>query len=347
MNTSMVTRCVKLFIVFVCCITPLLAQKVSDLAQIVGIRDNSLIGYGLVIGLNGTGDKNGSKFTMQSMANMLESMNVKLSPNDIKSKNVAAVMVTAKMPAFARAGDKIDIQVSSIGDAKSINGGTLVLTPLSAVDGNIYALAQGAITLGQTSNALSGTLISGATIEREISYNIATQESATLSLKKSSLQNALKMQQTLNETFSERVADALDSRTIKLRRPEQMSMVEFLALVEEVEIDFVPKQKVVIDEKSGTIVAGLGITIEPIIITHGELTIKISDEAQGDPEAISLGDDISISQSQNTLSTNGKKPTVANVVRALQKMGASPKNIISILETMKRSGAITAEIEVI
>lgn len=347
MNASMVARRVKLFIVVVFCIMPLWAQKVSDLAQIVGIRDNSLIGYGLVIGLNGTGDKNGSKFTMQSMANMLESMNVKLSPNDIKSKNVAAVMVTAKMPAFARAGDKIDIQVSSIGDAKSINGGTLVLTPLSAVDGNIYALAQGAITLGQTSNALSGTLIGGATIEREISYNIATQESATLSLKKSSLQNALKMQQTLNEAFNERVANALDSRTIKLNKPEQMSMVEFLALVEEVEIDSVQRQKVVIDEKSGTIVAGLGITIEPIIVTHGELTIKISDEEQSDPEAISLGDDISISQSQNTLSTNGKKPTVANVVRALQKMGASPKNIISILETMKRSGAITAEIEVI
>lgn len=347
MNASMVAKHIKLFIALIFCTSPLWAQKVSDLAQIVGIRDNSLIGYGLVIGLNGTGDKNGSKFTMQSMANMLESMNVKLSANDIKSKNVAAVMVTAKMPAFARQGDKIDIQVSSIGDAKSINGGTLVLTPLSAVDGNIYALAQGAITLGQTTNALSGTLIGGATIEREISYNIATQEGATLSLKKSSLQNAIKMQQTLNATFNERVADALDSRTIKLRKPEQMSMVEFLALVEEVEVDSVQKQKVVIDEKSGTIVAGLSITIEPIVITHGELTIKISDEEQSDPEAVSLGDDISISQAQNTLSTNGKKPTIANVVRALQKMGASPKNIISILETMKRSGAISAEIEVI
>lgn len=322
------------------------AQKISDLAQIVGIRENSLVGYGLVIGLNGTGDKNGSKFTMQSMANMLESMNVKVSANDIKSKNVAAVMVTANMPAFARAGDKIDIQVSSIGDAKSINGGTLVLTPLSAVDGNIYALAQGAITLGESSNALSGTLINGATIEREVAYNIAAQDSATLSLKKSDLQNAVKIQQTLNETFNANVALALDSRTIKLSKPDPMSMVEFLALVEEVEVDYIQKQRVIIDEKSGTIVAGLGITIEPIVVTHGELTLKISDEIQSDPEALNIGDDVSISKAQNTIATNGKKPTIANVVRALQKIGASPKNIISILETMKKSGAITADIVV-
>lgn len=328
------------------CLSFVWAQKVSDLAQIVGIRENSLVGYGLVIGLNGTGDKNGSKFTMQSMANMLESMNVKVSANDIKSKNVAAVMVTANMPAFARAGDKIDIQVSSIGDAKSINGGTLVLTPLSAVDGNIYALAQGAITLGESNNTLSGTLINGATIEREVSYNISAQDSATLSLKKSDLQNAVKIQQTLNETFNANVALALDSRTIKLQKPQPMSMVEFLALVEEVEIDYIQKQKVIIDEKSGTIVAGLGITIEPIVVTHGDLTLKISDEIQSDPEALNIGDDVSISKAQNVLATNGKKPTIANVVRALQKIGASPKNIISILETMKKSGAITADIVV-
>lgn len=336
----------KLVLLLMCGVGLAWAQKIAELAQIVGIRENSLVGYGLVIGLNGTGDKNGSKFTMQSMANMLESMNVKVSANDIKSKNVAAVMVTANMPAFARAGDKIDIQVSSIGDAKSINGGTLVLTPLSAVDGNIYALAQGAITLGESSNTLSGTLINGATIEREVAYNIAAQDSATLSLKKSDLQNAVKIQQTLNETFNANVAQAIDSRTIRLRKPEVMSMVEFLALVEEVEIEYIQKQRVVIDEKSGTIVAGLGITIEPIVVTHGELTLKISDEIQSDPEALSIGDDVSISKAQSTIATNGKKPTIANVVRALQKIGASPKNIISILETMKKSGAITADIVV-
>lgn len=323
------------------------AQKISELAQIVGIRENSLVGYGLVIGLKGTGDKNGSKFTAQSMANMLETMNVKLSASDIKSKNVAAVMVTASMPPFARQGDKIDIQVSSIGDAKSISGGTLVLTPLSAVDGNIYALAQGPITLGGSENTLSGTLSNGATIEKEINYGISQLENITLSLKKSDLQSAVKIQKALNDSFNANVANALDSRTIKLKKPDNMSMVEFLALVENVEIDYLQKQRVIIDEKSGTIIAGLGITIEPIILTHGELTLKISEDIQEDPEALNLGDGISVSRTHNTLSTNGKKPTLANVVRALQKMGASPKNIVSILESMKRSGAITAEIEVI
>ena len=135
-----------LWLVFVLAFHKLLAEKIGDIASVVGVRDNQLIGYGLVIGLNGTGDKSGSKFTMQSISNMLESVNVKISADDIKSKNVAAVMITASLPPFARQGDKIDIHISSIGDAKSIQGGTLVMTPLNAVDGNIYALAQGAIT---------------------------------------------------------------------------------------------------------------------------------------------------------------------------------------------------------
>ncbi|MGN8529212.1 flagellar basal body P-ring protein FlgI, partial [Helicobacter pylori] len=144
-----------LWLIFVLAFHELLAEKIGDIASVVGVRDNQLIGYGLVIGLNGTGDKSGSKFTMQSISNMLESVNVKISADDIKSKNVAAVMITASLPPFARQGDKIDIHISSIGDAKSIQGGTLVMTPLNAVDGNIYALAQGAIISGNSNNLLS------------------------------------------------------------------------------------------------------------------------------------------------------------------------------------------------
>ncbi len=149
-----------LWLSFVLAFHKLLAEKIGDIASVVGVRDNQLIGYGLVIGLNGTGDKSGSKFTMQSISNMLESVNVKISADDIKSKNVAAVMITASLPPFARQGDKIDIQISSIGDAKSIQGGTLVMTPLNAVDGNIYALAQGVITSGNSSNLLSAHITS-------------------------------------------------------------------------------------------------------------------------------------------------------------------------------------------
>ncbi len=375
-------------------ISALHGQKISQIAQVVGIRDNSLVGYGLVIGLNGTGDKSGSKFTMQSIANMLESVNVKLSANDIKSKNVAAVMVTASLPpfarqgdkldilvssigdaksinggtlvmtpltgvdgniyalaqgniTFARQGDKLDILVSSIGDAKSINGGTLVMTPLTGVDGNIYALAQGNITMGESGSALSGRIVGGASVEREINYNLYNQENATLSLKSSDLQNAIKIQQTLNSVFSDAIAVAVDARTIKLKKPENLSMVEFLALVEEVEIDYSRKEKIIIDEKTGTIVAGVGISIDPVVVTHGDITIKISDEVMEDPEATKLDGDILMSKSQGTIaSANGTKPTVSSVVKALQKMGATPKNIISILENIKKSGALRADIEV-
>ena len=320
-------------------ISTLYGQKISQIAQVVGIRDNSLVGYGLVIGLNGTGDKSGSKFTMQSIANMLESVNVKLSANDIKSKNVAAVMVTASLPPFARQGDKLDILVSSIGDAKSISGGTLVMTPLTGVDGNIYALAQGNITMGESGSVLSGRIVGGASVEREINYNLYNQENATLSLKSSDLQNAIKIQQTLNSVFSDAIAVAVDARTIKLKKPENLSMVEFLALVEEVEIDYSRKEKIIIDEKTGT--------IDPVVVTHGDITIKISDEILEDPEATKLDNDVVMSKSQGTIaSVNGTKPTVSSVVKALQKMGATPKNIISILENIKKSGALRADIEV-
>ncbi|MDO7822953.1 flagellar basal body P-ring protein FlgI, partial [Helicobacter pylori] len=202
-----------LWLIFVLAFHKLLAEKIGDIASVVGVRDNQLIGYGLVIGLNGTGDKSGSKFTMQSISNMLESVNVKISADDIKSKNVAAVMITASLPPFARQGDKIDIHISSIGDAKSIQGGTLVMTPLNAVDGNIYALAQGAIISGNSSNLLSANIINGATIEREVSYDLFHKNAMVLSLKDPNIKNAIQVQNTLNKVFGIIVAISLDIKT--------------------------------------------------------------------------------------------------------------------------------------
>ncbi|WP_300224011.1 flagellar basal body P-ring protein FlgI [uncultured Helicobacter sp.] len=337
----------KSLILFLLFALTLQAQKIGEIANIVGVRDNQLIGYGLVVGLNGTGDKSASKFTMQSIANMLESVNVKVSPNDIKSKNIAAVMITATLPAFAKQGDKLDIVVSSIGDAKSITGGTLLMTPLTAVDGNIYALAQGAITQGESGNALAGNVLSGATVEREVSYDLYNKTQAILSLKSSDFQNAIKVQKVLNSVFGENIAKAVDSRTIKVSKPQNLSMIEFLALVQEVEVNYSMKEKIIVDERSGTIIAGVGITIEPIVITHGGLTIKITEEKINDPKSIELGNGLSLSANQGIISTNGKKPTISNIVRALQKMGATPKNIISILSAMKQSGAISADLEIV
>lgn len=323
------------------------AEKISDIANIVGVRDNQLIGYGLVIGLNGTGDKNSSKFTMQSIANMLESVNVKISPDDIKSKNVAAVMITASLPTFARQGDKIDIQISSIGDAKSIQGGTLIMTPLTAVDGNIYAIAQGAVVIGNSQNVLSATVMNGATIEREVSYDLYDKTGMSLSLKKSSFQNAVKIQNAINNVFGQDIALAIDPRTIKIVRPKNLSMIEFLALVQEVNVDYSNSDKIIIDEKSGTIVAGVGIIVHPVMVSSGDITIKITKDPLDDDKAQKIDGNTTFDPKQNTLSSNGKFTTISSVVKALQKMGASPKSMISILEAMKRSGAISAEIEVI
>ncbi|WP_418904557.1 flagellar basal body P-ring protein FlgI [Helicobacter cetorum] len=326
----------------------LLAEKIGDIASIVGVRDNQLIGYGLVIGLNGTGDKSGSKFTMQSISNMLESVNVKISADDIKSKNVAAVMITASLPPFARQGDKIDIKISSIGDAKSIQGGTLVMTPLNAVDGNIYALAQGVITLGNSTNLLSANIINGATIEREVSYDLFHKNAMVLSLKKPNFKNAIQVQNTLNRVFGKGVAKALDPKTIKITRPERLSMVEFLALVQETPISYSSSNKIIIDEKSGTIVSGVDIVVHPVVVTSRDVTLKITkDPLEDSKNAQDLDNNTSLDTKKNTLSSNGENITIASVVKALQKIGVSAQGIVSILQAMKKSGAISVEMEVI
>ncbi len=337
-----------LWLIFVLAFHKLLAEKIGDIASVVGVRDNQLIGYGLVIGLNGTGDKSGSKFTMQSISNMLESVNVKISADDIKSKNVAAVMITASLPPFARQGDKIDIHISSIGDAKSIQGGTLVMTPLNAVDGNIYALAQGAIISGNSNNLLSANIINGATIEREVSYDLFHKNAMTLSLKNPNFKNAIQVQNTLNKVFGNKVAIALDPKTIQITRPERLSMVEFLALVQEIPINYSTKNKIIVDEKSGTIVSGVDIIVHPIVVTSQDITLKITKEPLNDSKNTQdLDNNMSLDTAHNTLSSNGKSITIAGVVKALQKIGVSAKGMVSILQALKKSGAISAEMEIL
>ncbi|WP_100960018.1 flagellar basal body P-ring protein FlgI [Helicobacter pylori] len=337
-----------LWLIFVLAFHKLLAEKIGDIASVVGVRDNQLIGYGLVIGLNGTGDKSGSKFTMQSISNMLESVNVKISADDIKSKNVAAVMITASLPPFARQGDKIDIHISSIGDAKSIQGGTLVMTPLNAVDGNIYALAQGAIVSGNSSNLLSANIINGATIEREVSYDLFHKNAMTLSLKNPNFKNAIQVQNTLNKVFGNKVAIALDPKTIQITRPERLSMVEFLALVQEIPINYSAKNKIIVDEKSGTIVSGVDIIVHPIVVTSQDITLKITKEPLNDSKNTQdLDNNMSLDTAHNTLSSNGKSITIAGVVKALQKIGVSAKGMVSILQALKKSGAISTEMEIL
>jgi flagellar P-ring protein precursor FlgI len=347
----------KYIIVLLLFLSSLYATKINDIAKIVGVRDNQIIGYSLVVGLKKTGDGTTSKFTLQSIANMLKSMNIDMNSIDIKSKNVAAVVVTAKLKPFARQGDNFDITVSSIGDAKSLEGGTLLMTPLKGVDGKIYALAQGPISIGgknsrgagSESHPTVGIVYAGGLVEREINIDLYHQEYATLSLKESNFKNTVAVQNAINNVYNTQVAVAMDPRTVKLKRPANKSMIEFLAEIQDVELEYSVKNKIIINERTGTIIAGVGIEIKPIILTHGDMTIKINEQKTVSKPAGAMVVDstLVIGLNENELYTQEGTTTVANLVRSLQKLGATPKDIISILETMKSAGSISAELKVI
>lgn len=347
----------KKIILFLLICTTIYATKITDVANIVGVRDNQIIGYSLVVGLQKTGDGTTSKFTLQSIANMLKSMNIDMNSVDIKSKNVAAVVVTANLESFSRQGDKFNVVVSSIGDAKSLEGGTLLMTPLKGVDGKIYALAQGSVSIGgrntrgagSESHPTAGLVYDGGIVEREINIDLYNQEYATLSLKESNFKNSVAIQKAINGFYTTQVAVAMDARTIKLKKPQNRSMIEFLAEVQDIDMNYNTKSKIIINERTGTIIAGIGIELKPIVMTHGDITIKIKEQmnlSQPDGSVV-IDDSLVIGLNENELYTKDGTTTVANLVRSLQKLGASPKDIISILEAMKSAGSISADLEVI
>lgn len=343
---------------FLLCLS-LNAVQIKDLANTVGVRDNQLIGYGLVVGLNGSGDGTNSEFTIQSISNLLQGMNIKVNVDDIKSKNTAAVMVTAKLPAFSKSGDKLDVTVSSLGDAKSLQGGTLLLTALRGIDGEIYAIAQGVVSTGGITGGAGGrggnhstsaTILGGANVEREIPQKFSQNDNLTLSLKTASFKTASDVERVLNAVFETEVARAEDSRTIKLTKPDDLSSVEFMARVLEQDLAYTPESKVIIDERTGTIVAGVDVEVEPILITHKDITIKIDPNTAAVAAAaneLDMKDGGVIDPTSNTLRINAAKTTVANVARMLNKLGATPNDIIAIMQNLKRAGAISADLEVI
>ena len=304
--------------------TNLFAYKIKDISNVIGVRSNQLIGYGLVVGLDGTGDSTSSKFTSQTLSNLLKNVNVKLNPKNIQSKNVAAVMVTATLPPFSREGDKIDITVSSIGDAKSLQGGVLLITPLKGVNGQIYALAQGSVSMGGF-NTKSGNnqkhfvttvkVINGATVERAVTWNLYNQKFATLSLDKSDFNLAITVQRLINSVFHQKIAVATDPRTVQLKKPKNMSMPEFLAKVQNIDINMPQENIVVINERTGTVIAGGNIIISPSVIVYGDFTIKV------------------------------KKPTsIMELTKDLKKASATPQDIIAIIENLKSADNINAKI---
>lgn len=336
-------------------VSSLFSQTIKDISNIVGIRQNQLIGYGLIVGLPGTGDK--SKFTMQSLQNLLRNSYIKIPAGSINSKNIAAVMVTAQLPPFSRQGDKIKVKVSTIGDAKSVDNGELLITQLKGVDGNVYALAQGTIVANK-GNTTTGFIYDGATVENEVEYSLRGENSITLSLLKNSAKDADLIETKINKKFGKNLAYALDTRTIHVKKPEEISIVKFISMVENIPLDASFKKKIIIDMSRESIVTGADIPIEPITVARDNFTLRIkktnlNDGQWRDPKTntgVKVDDNITIADKpavdiNNAMINTKQQPTVSDLVRAMKVMNLPMSEIIDTLKIIKELGAIDVELE--
>ncbi|PIE61685.1 MAG: flagellar biosynthesis protein FlgA [Desulfobacterales bacterium] len=323
------------------------SARIKDLAAIQGIRSNQLTGYGLVVGLNGTGDKSSVSFTTQSLKNMMNKMNIRDSGNP-SVKNVASVMITTEIKPFARIGDRMDITVSSLGDAKSLKGGTLLLTPLKGVDGKVYALAQGAVSVAipagagdRDSHLQVARIVNGATVEREIPFRLDGKTHLTLSLFRPDFTTARRMADTINIALGKGIARLLDASALRLAIPENMRkerVAEFIADVETLSVIPDAPAKVVINERTGTVVIGSDVSISTVAVAHGDLTVTIDGEMSGDRQDNPDGDRVMMLEGNTT---------IGELVRGLNALGVKPRDLISILEGIKVAGALQAELEII
>jgi flagellar P-ring protein precursor FlgI len=342
-------------------------SRIKDLANIEGVRQNQLIGYGLVVGLNGTGDTlNNIPFTKQSLQAMLERMGVNIRGATIRTGNVAAVMVTGNLPAFGTQGTRMDVTVSALGDAKNLTGGTLLVTPLLGADGNVYAVAQGSlaisgfaaegaaasITRGVPTN---GRIPNGAIIEREVEASFANQSNLVLQLRNADFSTAVRVADAINayssQRFGKRVAHEQDSRTIVIKRPENISPARFFAELENLVVEADAPARVVVDERTGTIVIGSDVRISRVAISHGTLTVRISEAPRVvQPEPFSKGETavepytvIDASQPDAKVAVLDG-PDLETLVSGLNRLGVKPDGIIAILQGIKSAGAMQADL---
>ena len=344
------------------------AVRLKDIAEVNGIRKNQLIGYGLVVGLDGSGDGKKAAFTVQSMVSMLDKMGVTVDREDIQVKNVAAVMVTATLPPFARRGNRVDVLVSSIGDAKNLQGGTLMLTPLKGVDGKIYAVAQGPVNTGgfgaggTTSSVVKnfptvGRVLSGAIIEREIPNNFSSRDRLMFSLHNPDVNTAARVVAVINAQLGKPLARAEDAGTIEIRIPDQHigNAVPFLASLSTLEVTPDNDAKVVINERTGTVVMGESVRVSTIAIAHGNLSIIVRenlDVSQPLPfsegrTAVTPRTQIDVMEDANQLMVVPQGVSIGEVVNALNALGVTPRDLIAIFQAIKAAGALQADLEVI
>ncbi|MDQ6619003.1 MAG: flagellar basal body P-ring protein FlgI [Pseudomonadota bacterium] len=346
------------------------AERIKDIVNVQGVRSNQLIGYGLVVGLDGTGDQTTqTPFTVQSIVAMLSQLGTNLPPGtSLQLKNVAAVMVTSQLPAFAGPGQQIDVTVSSLGNAKSLRGGTLLLTPLKGADGQIYALAQGNVAVAgagasaggsktQVNQLNAGRIPNGAMVEKSVPTLLGQGEYIHLELRDTDFGTARQMVAAINAAMGSPVATAIDGRTVRVTAPTAPdARVAFLAQLEEVTVETAPASaKVIFNARTGSIVMNQAVTIDACAIAHGNLTVTItSDPVVSQPAPLSQGQTVVTERAQIDIKQEGSGfkalqagARLADVVRTLNTLGATPGDLLAILQAMKSAGALKAELEVI
>jgi flagellar P-ring protein precursor FlgI len=344
------------------------SSRIKDIASFAGVRENQLVGYGLVVGLNGTGDSRQTFFSTQTLANMLERSGITISADQIRVKNIAAVMVTAILPPFIRSGSNIDVTVSSIGDAQSLQGGVLIMTPLKAANNEVYVSAQGQLALGgfsasagankvQTNHPTVGRIPNGGMVEKEVPVDLAGRTELTLILHDSDFTSASRAVKVINDAVGTAVAKAVDGRTISIKIPADYSqrVVDFMSMVENarMEVDF--PARVVLNEKTGTIVLGKEVKISAVSIIHGSLSLQVGTTLEvSQPAPMGQGTTavvpqttVAVQEDKGHAVTLQEGASVEEIVRALNSIGASPRDIIAIFQAIKASGALQAELEIL
>jgi flagellar P-ring protein precursor FlgI len=346
------------------------AERLKDMTTIAGVRQNQLSGYGIVVGLDGSGDQTTqTPFTVQSIVSMLQAKGVNLPPGtSLQLKNVAAVMVTASLPAFAQPGQTIDITVSSIGNAKSLRGGTLVMTPLQGADGQVYAMAQGNVLVGgvgaaaggsqvQVNHLAVGKISSGATVERAVASNLGENNQIRLELNTTDFATASRVVEAINNHFGPDIATALDGRVIRVRSPSSSDQrVAFIGILESLEVTRAQvAAKVIMNARTGSVVMNQSVTLDSCAISHGNLSVTISSEPEvsqpnplsGGKTAVTAKTTIDVKKEPGKVVMVKAGASLAEVVKAMNAIGASPQDLLSILQALKAAGSLHAELEII
>jgi flagellar P-ring protein precursor FlgI len=344
------------------------AARIKDIARLEGVRNNQLVGYGLVIGLNGSGDSDSTQFTVQSLVNMIERLGVTVNPDEVKVDNVAAVIVTAELPPFAKSGATIDVLVSSIGDADSLAGGSLLMTPLKGPDGQIYAVAQGPLAVGslafggkaakvQKNHPTVGRIPGGALVEREVGFQFAPGDTLRYQLSDPDFTTVSRISTVINGHFKESLATPVDSGSLKIEIPEayRSRAIEFIATLEGLAVQPDSIARIVVNEKTGTIVMGEGVRLATVAVSHGNLNLVITESAEvSQPMPFSEGETVVVPETEIEVTEDGGQlvvlqmgVSIGDVAQALNAIGATPRDLIAIFQAIKASGALHAELVVL